>query len=184
MMTSAYSGIGSRKTPEDILKFMTQIAQFMDSQKFILRSGAAEGADTAFENGVSHWWRKSIFLPWKGFNGRDSRDYEVSESAMLLAEKFHPAWNTLPEATKLLIARNGYQVLGRFLNNPVKLVICYTRDGKDSGGTGQAIRIAQYYNIPIFNLYYKKDISQILSWIKDGEVTLKKELEIESWTLM
>jgi len=184
MIINAYSGIGSRKTPINIMKFMTEIAQFMDSQKYVLRSGGAEGADKAFEKGVTHLWRKSIFLPWEGFNGNDSKNYKVSKGAMDLAEKFHSSWKYLSNTTKLLIARNGYQILGKQLNDPVKLVICYTYNGKDSGGTGQAIRIAQYHNIPIFNLYYEKDIQKILSWIKNGEVTLKEDMGIESWTLM
>ena len=42
-----------------------------------------------------------------------------------------------------------------FKNPPSNFVVCYTPDGKASGGTGQAIRIAEYYNIPIYNLFYE-----------------------------
>jgi hypothetical protein len=31
-------------------------------------------------------------------------------------------------------------------------VICYTQGGKLKGGTGQALKIAQKYRVPVFNL--------------------------------
>ena len=51
-----------------------------------------------------------------------------------------------------LQARNCYQVLGEHLNDPVKMVICWTPRGSGSGGTGQAIRLARAYKIPVFDL--------------------------------
>ena len=48
--------------------------------------------------------------------------------------------------------RNAMQILGRWGDNPVDFVVCWTKDGKASGGTGHALRIAEYYNIPVFNL--------------------------------
>lgn len=32
------------------------------------------------------------------------------------------------------------------------MVICWTKEGKRGGGTGQALRIAQHFYIPIFDL--------------------------------
>lgn len=56
------------------------------------------------------------------------------------------------------MSRNSYQVLEKDLNTPVEFVLCWTKDGKASGGTGQAMRIAKDKNIPIFNL--KTDIEK------------------------
>ena len=50
------------------------------------------------------------------------------------------------------MARNSYQVLGLKLDLPVQFIICYT-DG--NGGTQQALRIANHYNIKIINLFEK-----------------------------
>jgi len=50
-----------------------------------------------------------------------------------------------------LQARNSHQVLGLDLNTPSDFVICWTKNGKDQGGTFQTIRIARSYDIPIFN---------------------------------
>ncbi len=49
-----YAGIGSRKTPEEILVIMTHIAVRMRNLGWVLRSGCALGADTAFENGAGN----------------------------------------------------------------------------------------------------------------------------------
>lgn len=72
----AYAGIGSRDTPEDILRLMAVVAAKREDDGFILRSGGADGADTAFESGVVSSDMKEIYLPWKGFNGRGT---EVSD---------------------------------------------------------------------------------------------------------
>lgn len=53
-----YTGVGSRKTPQSILILMNKIAQHFSSYGWILRSGGAQGADTAFESGASE---KEIF---------------------------------------------------------------------------------------------------------------------------
>lgn len=134
-----YAGIGSRETPDHILDLMNSLAIELQSRGFTLRSGGAAGADTAFERGAGI--RKEIYRP-----------EDASSAALSLAERFHPNWSRCSYQAKLLHARNGYQVLGRDLNSPVRGVICWTKDGKASGGTGQAIRIAEYHRIPVFNL--------------------------------
>lgn len=48
-----YTGIGSRETPYEIQDLMKRIAFKLAENGWLLRSGGAEGADTAFENG---WW--------------------------------------------------------------------------------------------------------------------------------
>lgn len=148
-----YAGIGSRDTPNNILQIMQSIGATLATQGFTLRSGGANGADKAFEIGCdSVKGSKEIYLPWKGFNNNTSKYYNVSSEAIELASKFHPAWNNLTKPVQLLMARNCYQVLGLDLNTPVEFVICFTYKGKGLGGTGQAIRLAKYFNIPIQDL--------------------------------
>ena len=67
------------------------------------------------------------------------------------------------------MGRNSYQVLGYHLDSAVDFILCYTKNGKDVGGTSQAIRIARDYNIPIFNIgayndpaTAKKDLDKFL----------------------
>jgi hypothetical protein len=156
-----YAGIGSRKTPENIMEFMKNIAAFLAKNDFILRSGGANGADSSFEFGSDQVnGKKEIFLPWKNFNNNNSNLFNVCENSIKIAEQFHPKFKYLKSPAKKLISRNTYQILGHNLNSPSLFVICYTENGEISGGTGQAIRIANHYNIPVFNLGNIKNINQ------------------------
>ena len=60
------------------------------------------------------------------------------------------------------MARNSYQVLGYDLNTPSSFIVCYTKNGKLTGGTAQALKIAKDYNIPIFNFGNYKDKEEAL----------------------
>ncbi len=148
-MTIFYAGIGSRETPPDIQELMTKIAATLARLGLILRSGAADGADTAFEVGAGH--KAEIYLPWLGFKGHPS-DLLPSKDAFIMAEKFHPAWHKCSQAARKLHARNCHQVLGKDLNTPSAFVICWTKDALGGGGTGQAIRIAKAHNIYVHDL--------------------------------
>lgn len=142
-----YAGIGARKTPNEILKIMEDLAAWLERRNFILRSGGAKGADSAFEKGVIN--KKEIFYA-----------NDATDASTEIAKRFHPAWNRLSSYAKKLHSRNAFQVLGKNLNDPVDLLICWTPDGcisdkertYNTGGTGTAISIADAYNIPVFNL--------------------------------
>ena len=150
-MSMKYAGIGSRETPEPVLKTMREMARELAEKNYTLRSGGADGADFAFEQGCDlvHG-RKEIYLPWRFFNGNKSGLFKPSKEAMALAEKFHPAWYMLSGGAKKLMARNSHQVLGINLDDPVDFIICWTDPKR--GGTTQALRIAEAYGIKIFNL--------------------------------
>lgn len=152
-----YSGIGSRNAPSEILNEMFKLGAFLANKNFILRSGAAEGSDEAFEKGCnSEYGLKEIYLPWKKFNGSNSHlyyeNYNNFKEALKISSKFHPCWNKLSIADKCLLGRNVYQVLGQDLQTLSNFVICYT-DDKKTGGTKHTLRIAKSYNIPIFNFF-------------------------------
>lgn len=156
-----YTGIGSRSTPNDVLRLMTRTASRLEQLGWFLRSGGAKGADTAFELGTK---TKEVYYAKDG-------DNTMLQS---IASKFHPKWNILPIYVKQLMARNVLQVIGRDLNTPSHMVICWTPDGCESdstrsittGGTGLAISIADYYKIPIYNLANTDRLIMIADRIK------------------
>ena len=150
-MVKYYTGIGSRKCPESFKDGMARIASFLEDSGYILRSGAAVGADSYFESGVKNPANKEIYIPWKNFNGSDSTRDLLPYKAVEIAMKFHPAWGRLTNNAKKLMARNTMQVLGEDCNTPSSFVLCWTPNGKEIGGTSQALRIAKHYNIPIIN---------------------------------
>lgn len=99
---SAYAGIGSRETPPDVLDLMTRAARWLAQRGWTLRSGAAQGADSAFEVGVRERSRGAeIYLPWPSFEGRGYATLiRPSPDAWDLARRFHPAWGRLPEGAR------------------------------------------------------------------------------------
>lgn len=151
-----YAGIGSRETPPHMLQAMTQIGNHLAQAGLVLRSGGAHGADQAFEQGCTQAnGEKQIFIPWAGFCGRESQPNTfigASPEALALTEKFHPNWAACSQGARTLHARNAHQVLGKYLDEHAKFVICWIKGGTGAGGTGQAIRIAKAFNISVFDL--------------------------------
>lgn len=157
----AYAGIGSRRTPEDVLGLMRNLAWDLVPLGYKLRSGGAEGADTAFEEGALLGGQlPEVYLPWPGFNGHVGKVYlsEPKRAAYKISEKYHPNWSALSDGAKRLHARNAHQVLGLKLDDPVDFVVCWTPDGSldgrgpRTGGTGQALRIASAHDVEVINL--------------------------------
>jgi len=153
-----YAGIGSRETPPDILRKMQAAAHRLEARGYTLRSGGADGADSAFEAGC---FQSEIYLPWQGFRGKQSRFHGVCEEATAIARHLHPAFDHLKnQAAQKLMARNSYQILGHDLRTPCDFVLCWTKGGEEhehqrtraTGGTGQAIALASRWEIPVFNM--------------------------------
>ena len=182
-MAKVYAGIGSRTTPADIQKLMSRAALLLSHEGWKLRSGGAPGADLAFQDGISGrsdlWAFQEIFIPWNGFSNLHHNPEKgiyftpKNTAAEAIAEAHHPAYDKLGKAAKKLMCRNGYQILGLELNNPASFVLCWTPDAcingctiQETGGTGQALRIAHNYGIPIYNLAYKPHYDKVVNWVK------------------
>lgn len=151
------AGIGSRETPKNILSLMTKIGAWCKKNQFSLYSGHADGADWAFEQGAQEYC--TAFLPWKDFNNNllslsKKVIIQPTDKLIEITKEYHPAPYGLTQGVLQLMCRNACQILGEDLNSPVDVVICWTKNGRDSGGTGQAIRIAQDRKIPVVNLYW------------------------------
>ena len=149
-----YAGVGSRTTPVEICVLMSQIAQDLSNSGWTLRSGHAEGADKAFELGAGG--RAEIYLPWRGFTHVPVLGTEYSRPEPWteeVAATYHPRWVALSPIARKLHMRNVHQVLGHLPDSEhSRVVVCWTPNASGSGGTGQAIRIANGYNIPVFDL--------------------------------
>jgi hypothetical protein len=156
---------------------MTRIAKALQKRGYILRSGGADGADEAFEVGAGD--QKEIYLPWRGFNGSDSPRHVVTAAAIAKSLEYHPAGQYLKPPVQKIMGRNAYQVLGEDLNSPSEFVVCWTPFGieniQKAGGTGQALRIALDYGIPIFNLREADALEQLKGFINERRQTSRKD---------
>lgn len=177
-----YAGIGSRETPEHILKIMHHIGAYLWTQGWTLRSGYAEGADKAFDAGVQtsidaavkpEFVGRETYLPWANFNHATREPHFISPDLLPFSDeekeftaKFHPAWKRCSPSARLLHQRNTRIMLGHpDLHGidvvPVSFVICWTQGGEPKGGTAQALRIATALDIPVINLGRAENPSEL-----------------------
>lgn len=163
-----YAGIGSRRTPTDVLDLMTQLATQLAQNGWVLRTGLATGADQAFHRGATKAGTPmavEVYLPWGGFeehalcHGPEEVVFaEPSAEAHTMAARLHPSWPALGRGPRALHARNCHQILGGSLDRPARFVVCWTPDGSldgsgsKAGGTGQALRVAREHGVTVFNL--------------------------------
>src|SRR5437870_9453166 len=158
-----YTGVGSRETPSDVLNLMESVGYALASQGWTLRSGGAKGADQAFEGGMFQrvgydqpygWTTAEIYLPWSGYEDHHRYSHgclnilpsEIHFQTEAIAEGMemavHPAWDVCKSGAKKMHTRNVFQVLGKTLDQPSKMLIAWTRldkHGNPKGGTATAI---------------------------------------------
>lgn len=164
-MRRLYAGIGSRKTPPTILKNMTKTAKWLRKRGFILRSGGALGADSAFAAGAG--MDAEIFFPTcraltdKCLVGQTCF-CTIPEDAFSIASEFHPAWDKLNDYVKRLHARNVQILFGKDLDDKVDFVVLWSAYDKQRGGTALGWKIAEAYNIPVVSLKDTNAAEQIM----------------------
>lgn len=158
----AYAGIGARKTPGEVLQYMTQQAALLESMNCLLRTGDAKGADQAFCNGAKY---KSVYTPKQPI---------LDWAREKVAEVCDSDYNTYKPITQNLLARNMYQLFGDGNTPdacyPSKFVLYWSEPSSEynssqqdnyfncSSGTRYAVRAAVRAGIPTFNLYNQKEL--------------------------
>lgn len=178
-----YAGVGSRKTPPVILSYMRRAATRLAQRGVVLRSGAAYGADTAFESGCkAARGQVEIWLPWPSKNGDHKDAFYPTTEHFEIAQSIHPAWPGLDDASRALHARNVGQVLGADLKSEVSFVLCWTQDGCETetartvatGGTATAIVLADIMRIPVFNLFNEDAKDRFVAHVQRTVVATKE----------
>lgn len=142
-----YAGIGSRRTPEEMLRLMSRVAARLGELGLVLRTGGAPGADQAFMSGAAGSLVE-VFLPWpsyEGLGGKARLDRPLP-GAFEIASRHHPAWGGLKDSVRALMARNVHVLLGASLEEPAAFVLYWTED-EGRGGTAHALRVARAYGI-------------------------------------
>lgn len=165
-MNKIITGIGSRKTLQNILEKFFDLGAFFAKKGYTLRSGGADGADKYWEMGFDQQLGKTeIYLPWQNFNDNRSPLFNIPIGAFLIAKSIHPHWDNLKQGAQKLHARNIGQLLSFDLNTPSDFVVCYTENGEEKGGTATCIRLAKQLNIPVFN-FGKNGEEELKKWWK------------------
>jgi hypothetical protein len=178
-MKPCYAGIGSRRISASETATISSLASSL-KDRFTLYSGHAEGADQAFESGAGE--ESVVWLPFESFCTEVpiyGKSYVMGNSpaGIQSAMRFHPRGKMLHLGARAMMSRNHHQIFGLPPGHPkVSFVVCCAIQGCDDetrdfllsrfgevdgrkmvessvhGGTGQAVRAASYFDIPVVNI--------------------------------
>ena len=172
-MNRHYAGVGSRQTPERVRRLMQKSAAWLANKNWTLRSGGARGADMAFQSGATGNIKPPRYEIWTinhrceaVSSGRASPPSRNQwERAHMIAGKAHPAWSRCSRLAQALHARNTLILLGHEMREPARFVLCWTPEGEETGGTGQMIRLARMFQVPVLNFanHTKETLSSTIS---------------------
>jgi hypothetical protein len=189
-----YAGIGSRETPAAERGLMTEIARLLAARGSLLRTGGADGADTAFLSGCLLWGpHYELYLPWPGYSNQAPPTLvRPTERALEIAARYHPQWPLLKHSERQLHGRNVHQILGAECDTPVRAVICWTPDGsldgasRESSGTGMALRVAcgEVPDVEIVNLAREDHWNRMAAFADPGAKRFDRRERHEQSTLL
>ena len=181
-----YAGLGDIQTPELILEVMRITAILLVNDGYSCVSGGCIGAEQAFINGtIIAGGLTYLHLPWLSFeeqwvkklpkdqvivNVLQDDDYAAFESV----KNFHPGYKKLSPSIRAINAR--------YLNilNTVSFMICWTNNAQPVGSTGQAIRLATYIHIPVYNLGNQETLDKMIDKINQRKEELIPYQSIDS----
>lgn len=189
-----WTGVGSRETPESVQELMRAISKLLTDMGWILRSGGAKGADTAFYEGCqqSEVWQVNkpyIYIGWNGMKGGndevpywhdeakgiyDATRFPTWEKAKSIAMGIHPAPEKLKRGGIALHTRNVFQVQGHSLIDLSNFLMCWAipkgDTGEVKGGTATAVKLANSLGIRVVNLYKPEAYNEVVKFLTRHEV--------------
>lgn len=197
----AYTGVGSRSTPQEVLSIMEDAGYRLAKMGFILRSGKACGADTAFQLGAQKHNNASceVYIPWRGFQGGEGlfSKWDISlaqidsvypqhkELRWEWVREVHSGWDKLSTGARKLHERNIHQLFGMDLGNAYlnqsKFVLYYseeTKSGNPKGGTATCVNMAKKQGIRTLNLLRQENREVLEKFLTDLE---KREVMYENF---
>lgn len=146
--------IGTRQPSVNVVELCRKISVAFRDAGHELITGNADGIDGIARDvwNETHPERTTLVLPWAGYN-RDKIHpankivvFNGQPDWLLSVKLYHPAYARLSEAEIKLHARN-YGIIFR-----ADVVVAFPRDGRESGGTGQGIRVAKVLGKPLYVL--------------------------------
>lgn len=184
-----WTGIGSRETPEDILVLMQAIAKKLTDLGWVLRSGGAQGADSAFYAGCQQSDKFDInkpfiYLAWNGASGKfhdpslgiyDASKFDTWEEAEAIALETRGSWliskdTEMGRGGKALHTRNIFQVLGEDIDTPSRFLICWAlpigKSGTVRGGTNTAVKLALKHHVDVINMATPEGLARAKAFLE------------------
>lgn len=184
-----YTGIGSRDISPDTYQLLVDIGERMAEKGYVLRSGGAQGADQAFQEGACKVDpdKTEIWLPDSTFENKRLQD------AKFLGSNYTVPDNSTREAaeewlidsgvvknirsknlkSRKLLCRNVYQVVGgtcpilmprKWLSS----VVIYATNEEEiyKKGTRVGVWTGRHFGVPTYNVMIDKQRGKLLSLLE------------------
>lgn len=151
-----YAITGNEDISEAGNQALIEIRNILDTQGYTVRTSGMKGPQKLFLEAKN----KELILPWREFDGLESKFTFTTEEAKFLAQKTHPAWDKLPsDAVKTIVTSVVRCLCGQNLKSPAQFMITWSADGcedpsastRDTGRIQHALAVAYESRIPIFN---------------------------------
>ena len=147
----------NKETPSSILEDIRQLVKKLDGLGYVARTDGMDGVDVEVQKITENI---ELYLPWKGFNNKESKLYYNDTTTMQAAKTYHPTFDNLKPAVQAFLGKNARMVLGNKLNSNALFLLCWSEDGAElkkdvvarTGNIGHTILIANSIGIPVFNL--------------------------------
>lgn len=101
-----------------------------------------------------------VYIAWKNFNDIESKFYYNTETSKMIAAKYNPGYEKLPDAVKALLARNARLLFGEKNNSCALSLITWSKDSaarliditRETGRATHVIRMALSNYISVLNI--------------------------------
>lgn len=165
-----YAVVGNKEFPTDLIPKLTSIVKKLDSLGYTARTGSMNGLDVCVEELTTN---VELQLPWKNFNNKESKNTYSSPEILAIAKSLQPGFDELALPIKGFLAKNVRVLLGGKGISRAIFLLCHSEDGADSArqvtsrtaSVGHAIKVADKFNIPVFNLKNDNVEEQLMSYL-------------------
>lgn len=169
-----YAVGGNKNPPQHIIEVMHRCAKKLESMGYTMRCGGMAGTEDVFEKATN---RNEIHLPWRDFDKKDSKLTFTPPEAKILASKFQPGYDGLPNPVQTFLAKNVRVLFGNNLKSPALFVIAWSEDGAETarertpktGDVGHMVAIATAMRIPVFNLGKQDGEHRLMEYLASSE---------------
>ena len=159
----------NRDVPEQIKLRAIELTRTLIAAGHIARVGKMDGLEADVCAVVTQ--NTECHFPWKNFADSDSKNNFNTPEILAIAKHFATGWDQVKFTIQGFMGKNVRLLLGNKAMSLAQFMICYTDDGAETtkevtpraGMCGHAIKVAHFYNIPVFNLKHQDCESRVLA---------------------
>lgn len=170
--------VGNEKLPSDVKEKIIEISKVLLTKGYKFRHYGS--ADDELQNAIIdiEIGSKETYIPWKKFNPNITKPILSlgTGTAYGIGLDNHKVFMKLPAPVRAVLANNVHVMLGKDCNDPLDLLISYTKCGSEhltkkmdyklTGSLTFFLSVCGESNIPVFNIKNEDCIKRISDFLK------------------